>query len=98
MSYQYETSYPAYQEIKPFTGKKQQQVLDVIDTYYKAYRRPCNDRIIAVILKIPINTVTPRRNELLTLGKIYEVGKFKDDVTGRRTSFWKIVDHQISMF
>jgi hypothetical protein len=96
--YQYQTSLPAYESIKPNLGHKQLKVLEAIVNITEGIRRGCNDREIAKYMNLPINTITPRRNELVALGRIYECGKFRDDVTGRKTCYWKPVQNQLSFF
>lgn len=98
MSYQFQTSLPAYLEIRPNIGRKQSQVLEAIANITEHTRRACNDREIAKYLNWPINTVTNRRGELLKLGRIYDAGVFKDLVTGRRTHFWKVAEQQLKIF
>ena len=96
MSYQYETSYPAYQEVKTNINCKQRRVLEAIQ--YLNQFSAVNDRMIAEFVGWPINTITPRRNELAAKGYIVEYCKSKDPETGRKTSFWKVVDKQTSLF
>jgi hypothetical protein len=98
MSYQYETSLPAYKEAKINLNYKQKKVLEAIINITTGIRRGCNDREIQKYLGWPINTITNRRGELLKLGRIYEVGKYLDDVTGRKTCYWKPVQNQLSFF
>lgn len=86
MSYDYQTSLPAYQEAKKKLGDKQLAVYKIINASTR-----CNDRMIAEALNWPINTVTPRRNELVINGYIESAGVFKDGVTGRKVNYWKIV-------
>ena len=85
MSYQYQTSLPAYHEAKEGLNDKQQKVYTAINEI-----GICNDRMITEYLGWPINTVTPRRGELLTLGKIRELKKDKDPLTNRTTSWWVV--------
>ena len=69
-------------------GKRQQQVLDLfhnctnIDLF--------NNREISAMLKLPINSVTPRVNELVKMGKLVEYKKMHDNVTNRQTIFWRL--------
>lgn len=83
MSYDYQTSLPAYQEAKVNINQKQKKVLSAIDRL-----KPCNDMRIANFLGWPINTVTPRRLELLEKGLIASAGKKKDPSTGRTVNYW----------
>jgi len=69
-------------------GKRQQQVLDLfhnctnIDLF--------NNREISVMLKLPINSVTPRVNELVKMGKLVEYKKMRDAVSNRLSIFWRL--------
>jgi hypothetical protein len=98
MSYQYETSLPAYKEAKINLNYKQKKVLEAIINITTGIRRGCNDRETAKYLGWTINTVTPRRGELQKAGKIYEVGKFRDDVNGRKVMYFKPTENQLSFF
>ena len=69
-------------------GKRQQQVLDLfhnctnIDLF--------NNREISVMLKLPINSVTPRVQELRKMGKLVEYKKMKDNITNRLSIYWRL--------
>jgi len=69
-------------------GKRQQQVLDLfhnctnIDLF--------NNREISVMLKLPINSVTPRVQELRKMGKLVEYKKMKDNITNRLSIYWML--------
>ena len=95
MSYSYDTSLPAYKEAKLTLNQTQAKVLEAI-----RHLGICNDRQITEYLGWPINRITPRRLELLTLGKIREIKKDKDPLTNRTTSWWVVtkIIHQAKLF
>lgn len=78
-----ETSLLAYEHALETLGERQLQVLLAIDKI-----GPCCDFDIAENLNKPINTITPRRNELEKLKLIKESHKGKSP-TGRQAIFWK---------
>lgn len=49
---------------------------------------------IAYYLKIPINRVTPRTNELVKIGLVVEAKRDISQRTGKRVIFWKISEPQ----
>ena len=63
------TSLFAYVEILENLGERQLEVLKTIDML-----KSCCDFQIAEHLEKPINTITPRRNELLHMNLIKESG------------------------
>ena len=69
-------------------GRRQRQVLDAIAEMFSQGWRPC-DQDIAAYLRWPINTVTPRRGELVEAGHVIKGGD-KEGPTGRRVSWWKL--------
>lgn len=79
------TSAAAYHDVKKKLGDKQKVVRDTI---YKAKRPVCNQEI-AQHLGQPINTVTPRVNELVKLGEVVEAFKAIYPVTNRKVIYWK---------
>ena len=64
---------------------KQQAVLDCI----RQHPHGLSDRDISIILGWPVNRVTPRRNELAEMHKIYTSGNRWDDETRRNVAVWK---------
>lgn len=80
-----DTSKLAYNEVEPKIGERQKRVLDAISQA----KRPVNNQEIADFLMVPINTVTPRTNELVAL-ELVELA-FKDvyPVTNRKVCYWK---------
>lgn len=83
-----DTSKLAYDEVSPSIGRKQALVLQTIA---KA-KRPVNNQEIASYLVLPINTITPRTNELLSLEKVELAFKAIYPATGRKVCYWKIKD------
>ena len=81
-----DTSKLAYDEISPSIGRKQALVLQTIA---KA-KRPVNNQEIAFHLALPINTITPRTNELLSIDKVELAFKAIYPATGRKVCYWKI--------
>ncbi len=81
-----DTSKLAYDEVQPTIGKKQALVLQTIA---KA-KRPVNNQEIANHLLIPINTVTPRTNELFSIAKVELAFKAIYPATGRKVCYWKL--------
>lgn len=81
MSYDYQSSLPAYKEL----GKDRcrQLVFQAISNI-----GACNDRQIADHLNWPINRVTPRRGELVQTGHVVQFRKQCDPETGRTVSYW----------
>lgn len=48
------------------------------------------DKQISVALGIPINSITPRRNELEALNLIESIGVERCAITGRKAHVWRI--------
>ena len=81
-------------------GKRQQQILDVFNNYDSLetsvqevvyYNGFCiNNRQIAQTLKLPINSITPRVNELRKIGKLVEYKKMRDNITNRLVTYWRL--------
>ncbi len=46
------------------------------------------DRELSKELKLPINSITPRRNELVKLNLIEKKSKIHDNVTNRTVTLW----------
>lgn len=79
-----DTSLDAYKSIKKELGKRQQQVLEVIHYYGEA-----NNLMISKKLGIPINSITPRVNELRKMGMVIEAYKDKCPYTKRVSIYWR---------
>lgn len=83
MSYDYQTSYPAYKEKgKDVCRRKVFLAIKLLGE--------CTDRMIADHLGWPINRVTPRRGELLSAGLIQPAGIRKDQESNRSVNWWKV--------
>ena len=87
-----DTSKLAYDTVSPSIGKKQALVLQTIA---KA-KRPVNNQEISDYLSIPINTITPRTNELVVLNKIELAFKAVFPKTGRKVCYWKTKNVSLS--
>ena len=83
-----QTSLSAYEEIKPKLAKRQAEVMWLL---YRS-KAPLTNKEIAEILDRPINTITPRTNELVKKGLI-EIRGIKV-VDRRRSLAWGVADKQ----
>jgi len=81
-----DTSIEAYQNIKSQLGSRQRVVLDVI----RYLETPTNVEI-SRYLGLPINTITPRTNELRKKGLICDAGKKKCSITDKIVYAWRII-------
>jgi len=82
---QRDTSLLAYVGVLENLGERQVQVYRAIRTL-----KECNNLMISKYLNIPINSVTPRVNELV---KLKAIGTSKKEIcpyTNRLTYFWKV--------
>lgn len=82
-----DTSGEAYRDIAPKINSKQSIVLHTI----KRAKRPVNNQEIADELLLSINTITPRTNELVGLGKVELAFKAVYPKTNRRVCYWRAV-------
>lgn len=73
----------AYKEIQDL-GARQRQVLNIIRS-----RGFANNLEIAKDLGLPINSVTPRTNELVAKGLVQESHKDYCPITGKLVIFWE---------
>ena len=80
-----DTSMAAYKEVAPQLGEKQQLILNTI----RRAKRPVNNQEIADFLRKPINTVTPRTNELVSLEVVELAFKETYPKTGRKVCYWR---------
>ncbi len=80
-----QTSLQAYKRINTHLGQRQKQVLMAF--YMDG---PATDREVAESMNRPINTVTPRRNELVNKELLEEKGKRPCGVTGKRALVWRV--------
>lgn len=78
------TSLAAYKSIGRVINTRQKEVLLALEEIYPA----CN-RMVSEKSHLPINVVTPRMGELVSMGKVEEVYKDVDPKTGRRAIFWR---------
>lgn len=81
-----QTSLLAYKEILPTLGKRQQQILDIF-----AQHIVLTDQEIATYSSLPINCVTPRRNELENKGYIIKLGNKVSQYTNKLVSYYRII-------
>jgi len=79
-----QTSIRAYIGIEEL-GEKQKMVFEYIRTFPGV-----SDREISDGLKMRINSITGRRNELVSLGMIEEAGEKRDALTNRNVLIWRI--------
>jgi len=80
-----QTSLEAYKEIQHELGKRQRFV------YEGFYNHGQHTNLeISVLLKLPINQVTPRTNELVKKRRLIEIGKRTCNISGRNAIVWGI--------
>lgn len=79
------TSLDAFTDIQPELGDRQKLVLAGI----KELKSPTNLEL-SVHLKIPINQVTPRTNELVKLGIVTEHEKRECQISHRTVWSWRL--------
>ena len=77
-------------------GRRQEQVLAAIVDLHRDGLRPC-DQDLAVYLRLPINSVGSRRNELVA-AKLVERGGDKRGPFGRIVGWWRPAPVQLSLF
>lgn len=83
-----DTSISAYKkDVEPSLGDRQRLVYETI----KRAKRPVNNQEIADYLKRPINTITPRTNELVALNKIELAFKEVYPATNRKVCYWRVL-------
>jgi len=82
------TSLFAYHgEVKQKMNKKQEAVMEV---FYNLPKENITNAELSKILGWPINTITPRTNELVKKGKLIKDEMRKCEETGRSAISWKI--------
>lgn len=74
----------SYQVLSPKLNERQREVYDAM----RAMGRRFTDKDLANFLDWPINTVTPRRGELLKKGMIRKSGDVIQN--GRKASLWEV--------
>ena len=73
-----------YNEIKPNLGEKQKLIYEVI----KSNPGGITNTELSLKTGRPINTITPRVNELVKLGHVEEYERRKCTITGRLAIAW----------
>jgi len=79
------TSILAYYEVLENLGERQVEVYKVIREL-----ESCNNTMIAKHLNLPINSITPRTNELRKYGVVMEDKKAICPYTKKLTIFWRV--------
>lgn len=79
-------SLDAIVKVKPDLGDRQWQVFRVILTH-----GPITNAEIAKILNRPVNTITPRTNELVKRERVREAGKRMCSVTAFTATTWEVI-------
>lgn len=84
-----ETSLDAYfGEIEPDLNRRQKIVMAA----FFRRNKPSSDREIADFLGNPINSITPRRNELADEELVKEAERGPCEITGRKVIKWELTD------
>jgi hypothetical protein len=82
-----QTSLESWRKTQPVLGRKQAEMLNVFKEFrYVSF----TDRTLAKMLDWTINTVCPRRGELLAKGLIVEDGIIFDGETKRKATLWRL--------
>lgn len=83
-----QTSLLAYQSILKTgeLGDMQKKVWETIKAHPDS-----TDKEISLYAQMPINCVTPRRNELVKAGFVFNVGKRECSITKRKANTWMIL-------
>jgi DNA-binding MarR family transcriptional regulator len=92
MSVQDTSAEAYYRDVRPQLGPKQKRVLDVI---HHAKRPVCNQEISGH-MQLPINSVTPRVNELVSKGVVEMAFKGIYPGTGRRVIYWRVKKNDVA--
>ena len=74
-----------YNEVKPNLNTKQRTVFIAL----QMSKRPVCNQELSDYLQQPINTITPRVNELVVMGKVEEAFRDIFPQTGRRVIYWQ---------
>lgn len=86
-----DTSREAYHnDVEPHLSDKQREVYIAL----QMSKRPINNQEVADYLGWLINTVTPRMNELVEMGKAEEAFRAVYPKTNRRTIYWQVAKNQ----
>ncbi len=73
-------------------GKKQKEVFLAIEKIGES-----TDAEIAHYLDLPINTITPRRNELMQQGYVIHTRKRLCNVTHMKVKAWNVIGHSVKI-
>lgn len=98
MSYNYQTSLPAYKSILPKLTEKQQIVFDTIQSIQNGTNQYVTDKMIGKYLNWDLCKVTGRRGELAKLGRIEEAGRGKCPYSDSNVTYWKVAEQQLTIF
>jgi DNA-binding MarR family transcriptional regulator len=85
-----ETSREAYESV--CINDRQAEVLAAVEKL-----GPCSDLEISIETGLPINSITPRRGELVEAGLLVRAGE-KRGATGRRCYLWTLRPRQADLF
>ena len=80
-----QTSIESYQYVKKDLGERQQAIYDGFTG-----NGSCTNLEISKLMSIPINSVTPRTNELVKMGLLIEDCKRECSISGRKAISWKV--------
>ena len=78
------TSREAFHSLNDLS-RRQEEVYQIIRDY-----SPVNNLSISHLLHMPINSITPRTNELVEKGLVEESHRGISETTGKRVIFWKL--------
>ncbi len=84
-----DSSLDAWQEVKTTLGTRQRAVLDAINFIIHTKNTFPTNLEISKFMGIPINSITPRTNELEKLGKIFRGNKRTCRVSGKMAYVWR---------
>jgi len=87
-----QTSLQAFEKVLPKIGERQLLVLEHLRWVGEA-----TDAMICQSIKLPINCVTPRRNELVKKGCIICVRQGICPATGGTAKFWNITERGLDV-
>lgn len=79
-----DTSLLAYESVKPTSASKRDLVYAML-----LQEGISTDQVLAFKLGWPINTVTPRRNELVKLGEVELYAKLLNG-RGKKVCYWRV--------
>jgi len=79
------TSLDAYNEVKPQLGQRQREVYDAI----KELGSVTNNEL-SHYLRLPINQITPRTNELVKMGYVMVCEKRECSISKKTVLSWRV--------